>query len=176
MHADMSFIGLFMQASLLVKLVMLTLFGLSILSWAVIIQRRNLLTQTRANILKFEDKFWSGVDLNRLYAELQARGEPSSGMEAMFVAGFKEFSRLGQLSGRTPAAVMDGSYRAMRVSLNREIEALEANLPLLATIWFNQSLYRSVWYRVGDHELLYRPWRGGKRYPGHGGSRGSPKR
>ncbi|MCF1427974.1 MAG: protein TolQ [Shewanella sp.] len=148
MHADMSFIGLFMQASLLVKLVMLTLLGLSILSWAVIIQRRNLLTKTRTNIMKFEDKFWSGVDLNRLYAELQARGEQSSGMEAMFVAGFKEFSRLGQLSGRTPAAVMDGSYRAMRVSLNREVETLEANLPLLATIGSTSpyiGLFGTVW-------------------------------
>lgn len=134
MHADMSFIGLFMQASLLVKLVMLTLLSLSILSWAVIIQRRNLLTSARARLQKFEDKFWSGVDLNRLYAELQARGDQNTGLEAMFVSGFKEFSRLSQLSGRTPGAVMDGSYRAMRVTLNREVENLEANLPLLATI------------------------------------------
>ncbi|MGI2261216.1 protein TolQ [Shewanella sp. GXUN23E] len=148
MHADMSFVGLFMQASLLVKLVMLTLLSLSIMSWAVIIQRRSLLTKARANMLKFEDKFWSGVDLNRLYAELQARGEQNSGMEAMFVAGFKEFSRLSQLSGRTPSAVMDGSYRAMRVSLNREVEALEANLPLLATIGSTSpyiGLFGTVW-------------------------------
>lgn len=43
MEADISFIGLFLQASLLVKFVMLTLLALSVVSWAVIIQRRRLL-------------------------------------------------------------------------------------------------------------------------------------
>ncbi|AZQ10924.1 MULTISPECIES: protein TolQ [Shewanella] len=148
MHADISFLGLFLQASLLVKLVMLILVGLSVLSWAVILQRRNLLKAAKARSLKFEDKFWSGVDLNRLYQELSARGEANTGLEAMFVTGFKEYSRLSRLSARVPGAVMDGTYRAMRVTLSRELEKLENHLPLLATIGSTSpyiGLFGTVW-------------------------------
>ena len=117
MHADMSFIGLFLQASVLVKLVMFTLLGLSIASWAVIIQRRSMLNSARVKSARFEDTFWSGVDLNRLYKELTARGESIAGLEAMFVAGFKEYSRVIKVNSKSPDAVMEGTSRAMRVSL-----------------------------------------------------------
>nr|WP_181006201.1 protein TolQ [Shewanella insulae] len=139
---------MFLQASLLVKFVMLTLLTLSVVSWAVIIQRRRLLTSARQRSLKFEDKFWSGVDLNKLYKELSARQENITGLEAMFYAGFKEYARLSNLNGKVPAAVMDGSYRAMRVSLSRELEKLETHLPLLATIGSTSpyiGLFGTVW-------------------------------
>ncbi|MEZ9594032.1 protein TolQ [Shewanella sp. 10N.261.52.F9] len=148
MEADISFIGLFLQASLLVKFVMLTLLALSIASWAVILQRRKLLTTARTEALKFEDKFWSGVDLNKLYQELSARQDSNTGLEALFVTGFKEYARLNKLNGRVPEAVMDGSYRAMRVSLSRELEKLETHLPLLATIGSTSpyiGLFGTVW-------------------------------
>ncbi|QLE85191.1 MULTISPECIES: protein TolQ [Shewanella] len=148
MEADISFIGLFLQASLLVKLVMLTLLGLSVVSWAVILQRRKLIKTARENALKFEDKFWSGVDLNKLYKELSARQDSNTGLEAMFHSGFKEYARLSKLNGRVPDAVMDGSYRAMRVSLSREMEKLETHLPLLATIGSTSpyiGLFGTVW-------------------------------
>jgi biopolymer transport protein TolQ len=147
-HAEISFIGLFLEASLLVKLVMLTLLGLSIMSWAVIIQRRKLLNTAKAKSARFEDTFWSGVDLNRLYKELVARGDSIAGLECLFVAGFKEYSRLSKSSGKQPDAVMDGTSRAMRVSLSREIEKLENNLPLLATIGSTSpyiGLFGTVW-------------------------------
>ncbi|MBB1269592.1 protein TolQ [Shewanella sp. SR44-3] len=148
MHAEISFIGLFLEASLLVKLVMLTLLGLSIMSWAVIIQRRKLLNAAKTKSARFEDTFWSGVDLNRLYKELVARGDSIAGLECLFVAGFKEYSRLSKSSGKQPDAVMDGTSRAMRVSLSREIEKLENNLPLLATIGSTSpyiGLFGTVW-------------------------------
>ncbi|MDO8253847.1 protein TolQ [Shewanella algae] len=148
MEAEISFIGLFMQASLLVKLVMLTLLSLSIASWAVIIQRRKLLNAARHNAERFEQKFWSGVDLNRLYQELSARQDSNSGLEAMFVSGFKEYARLSKLNGRVPEAIMDGSYRAMRISLSKELDKLETHLPLLATIGSTSpyiGLFGTVW-------------------------------
>ncbi|RTR36550.1 protein TolQ [Shewanella canadensis] len=148
MEADISFIGLFLQASLLVKFVMLTLLSLSVISWAVIIQRRRLLTAAKQSSIKFEDKFWSGVDLNKLYKEISARQDGNEGLEALFHTGFKEYARLNKLSGKVPAAVMDGSYRAMRVSLSREMEKLETHLPLLATIGSTSpyiGLFGTVW-------------------------------
>ncbi|MDO6621024.1 MULTISPECIES: protein TolQ [unclassified Shewanella] len=148
MQAEISFIGLFLEASLLVKLVMLTLLCLSIASWAVIIQRRKLLNSARAKSIKFEDTFWSGVDLNKLYKELSIRGESLTGLEALFVAGFKEYSRLSSANSKSPEAVMDGTSRAMRVSLSREVEKLDTHLPLLATIGSTSpyiGLFGTVW-------------------------------
>lgn len=148
MHAEISFIGLFLEASILVKLVMLTLLSLSIMSWAVILQRRKLLNTAKLKSARFEDTFWSGVDLNRLYKELVARGDGIAGLESLFVAGFKEYSRLSKSSGKQPEAVMDGTTRAMRVSLSREIEKLENHLPLLATIGSTSpyiGLFGTVW-------------------------------
>ncbi|ABV36465.1 MotA/TolQ/ExbB proton channel [Shewanella sediminis HAW-EB3] len=148
MEADISFIGLFLQASLLVKFVMLTLLSLSVISWAVIIQRRRLLTTAKQSSIKFEDRFWSGVDLNKLYKEISARQDGNEGLEALFHTGFKEYARLSKLNGKVPAAVMDGSYRAMRVSLSREMEKLETHLPLLATIGSTSpyiGLFGTVW-------------------------------
>ena len=147
MQADMSIVGLFLQASLLVKFVMFTLLCLSVMSWTVILQRRSLLTSAKNKSAKFEDKFWSGVDLNRLYKELSARPD-NTGLESLFVTGFKEYSRLNKLNSKVPDAVMDGTSRAMRVTLSRELEKLEANLPLLATIGSTSpyiGLFGTVW-------------------------------
>nr|WP_241264358.1 protein TolQ [Bowmanella dokdonensis] len=128
----MSFFGLFWQASLLVKLVMILLLATSVVSWAFIFQRSKALKEARLEVRKFEDKFWSGGDLNRLFQEISARAQVS-GMASLFVAGFKEFARLRKGGGASPQAVMDGTYRAMRVSLSREVDALESHLPFLAT-------------------------------------------
>lgn len=132
MSSDLNFFDLFLQASLLVQFVMLLLLTVSIFSWAFIFERSKALNFARLEMKKFEDKFWSGVDLNKLYQELSAR-QSIQGMASMFCAGFKEFVRLRK-SASTPAeAVMDGSYRAMRVALSREIDNLENRLPFLAT-------------------------------------------
>lgn len=132
MSSELSFFDLFLQASLLVKLVMITLLGASIVSWTFIFQRQRALSQAKMDLKKFEDKFWSGIDLNRLYQELSAR-QALSGLASMFCSGFKEFIRLRKTTGTTPQAIMDGTHRAMRVSLSREVDELEKNLSFLAT-------------------------------------------
>ena len=133
MSAELSFFDLFLQASLLVKLVMLTLLGFSVVSWAVIFQRRKVLTDARKQLQVFEDKFWSGADLSKLYSEITARSHVY-GIESLFVAGFKEFARLRKSHVSAPQAIIDGTHRAMRVSLSREVDELETHLPLMATV------------------------------------------
>ena len=133
MATEISIIDLIFKASLLVQLVMLTLVAMSIFSWAMIIQRRKALTYAKTNAKKFEDKFWSGVDLSKLYSELSARNEVD-GLEAMFVAGFKEYARLAKNNHAAPGAIMDGTNRALRVTMSREVEKLESSLSFLATV------------------------------------------
>jgi len=133
-QAEISFIDLFVEASLLVQFVMLTLLAASIASWTVIFQRRSILKAAMTSLTKFEDRFWSGAELSSIYQELNARTGSKSGLELMFTAGFKEFARLRQSSSSTPESVIAGSHRAMRVVLSREIDRLENNLPFLATV------------------------------------------
>ena len=132
MQTDLTFIGLFMEASLIVQLVMILLITISITSWAFIFQRNAALKRAQSEMIAFEDKFWSGADLNKLYQELSAR-QSIDGMGTIFCAGFKEFVRLRKSANAATQSIVDGTYRAMRVALSREIDSLEGRLPFLAT-------------------------------------------
>ena len=131
---DMNILDLFLKASLLVKLIMLILIGFSIASWAIIIQRTRILNAAGREAEAFEDKFWSGIELSRLYQESQERRDELAGSEQIFYAGFKEFARLHRANNHAPEAVIDGASRAMRISLNRELETLENHIPFLGTV------------------------------------------
>lgn len=132
MSSELSLLDLFTQASVLVQLVMISLLLTSVVSWTFIFQRAKALQFARAEIKKFEDRFWSGTDLNRLYQELTARQEVA-GMANIFVSGFKEFVRLSKSANTSADAIMEGTHRSMRVSLSREVDELERHLPFLAT-------------------------------------------
>ncbi|WP_061010160.1 protein TolQ [Vibrio sp. CUB2] len=134
MTADISILDLFLQASLLVKLVMLTLLGMSIASWAMIIKRSKVLSQASKDAELFEDKFWSGTDLSQLYQKVKGRKDDITGTEEIFYAGFTEFARLRKSNANSPAYIMEGTGRAMRVAVAREVDELETSLPFLATV------------------------------------------
>ncbi|WED22772.1 protein TolQ [Vibrio sp. JC009] len=134
MSADISILDLFLQASLLVKIVMLILLGMSVVSWAMIIKRSQVLTSAIRNAESFEDKFWATQDLSKLYQEVKQRKDDISGSEEIFYSGFTEFARLRRTPGSSRESVMDGTGRAMRVAVAREVEELETNLPFLATV------------------------------------------
>ncbi|WP_273840271.1 Tol-Pal system protein TolQ [Providencia rettgeri] len=131
---DMNILDLFLKASLLVQLIMFVLIGFSIASWAIIIQRTKILNAASREAEAFEDKFWSGIELSRLYKESQARRDELSGAEQIFHSGFKEFVRLHQANIHAPDAVVTGASRAMRISMNRELESVEAHIPFLGTV------------------------------------------
>ena len=131
MSADMTIFGLFLNASFIVQGIMVILLVLSIMSWTVIFQRTKLLKAAKANISSFEEKFWSGIDLSRLFSELNMRRNGALGLEIVFQAGYKEFARLRQQPATSPEAVMDGAQRSMRVAQSREIESLENNISFL---------------------------------------------
>jgi len=132
--AEMNILDLFLKASLLVKLIMLILICFSVASWAVIVQKTRVLNTATREAEAFEDKFWSGIELSRLYQESQARRDELAGAEQIFHSGFKEFARLHRANGHAPESVIDGAARAMRISFNREMETLETHIPFLGTV------------------------------------------
>jgi len=134
MEGDMSIASLILGASLLVKLVMLVLLGASMASWALVFGKRCDLMQAKRAAQQFEDQFWSSEDLTALFNRVSNQRAPADGTQRMFEAGFKEFARLRKKEGLPPEMVLEGSQRAMRIALSRELEALEGNLPMLATV------------------------------------------
>jgi len=145
---NMSVWSLISHASLVVQLVMLTLVAASVISWVMIFQRSTAIRAAKRALDNFEDRFWSGIDLSKLYRQAGSNPDPDSGLEQIFRAGFKEFSRLRQQPGVDPDAVMDGVSRAMRVAISREEEKLETALPFLATVGSTSpyiGLFGTVW-------------------------------
>lgn len=131
---ELSFIELVLNASFLVQLVMIFLIALSVISWTIIIQRSNQYKLSRQKADEFEDRFWSGTDLNNLYQDCVKRHDSLIGLEVIYAAGFKEFVRLVNSGPADQEVVMDGTYRQMKVASSREVEELETHLPTLATI------------------------------------------
>lgn len=145
---DMNILDLCLKASLLVKLIMLILIFFSVASWAIIIQRTRILNAATRAAEAFEYKFWSGVELSRLYQDSQTRRDSLTGLEQIFYAGFKEFARLHRDNKHAPESVIEGVLRAMRISINRELEALENYISFLGIVGSNSpyiGLFGTVW-------------------------------
>jgi biopolymer transport protein TolQ len=146
---QLSLLDLVLNASPTVQAVMLLLLAASVLSWFMIAQRLIYFRHIRDEMHGFEEQFWSGIDLNKLYREGNERAEAGQilGMEGIFRAGFKEFSRLAQ-QGLDTDDIVDGVQRVMRVALSREEERLERHLPFLASVGSTSpyiGLFGTVW-------------------------------
>ena len=131
--ADLSLLSLIINASVIVQLVLALLVFLSIWSWFQIFQKMFVLKRTLKETNAFEDDFWTGSDLNSLYARAAQKKRMTGALERVFEAGFREFAK-HKKQASTPEATMDSSRRAMRAGYQRELDALEANLSGLATV------------------------------------------
>jgi len=146
--ADLTITHLVLNASTLVQLVMLLLLAASVLSWTLIFQKWQAIKTARSHAEQFEKRFWSGADLSELYRKISSRRDQAAGMETIFEAGFSEFARLRNKTGIEPMSVVDGAQRAMRVAMNREVDALEMHLSFLATVGSTSpyvGLFGTVW-------------------------------
>ncbi len=157
METELSIWSLFIEASLLVQLVMLTLLVASLVSWTIIIEKWRTLKDARSEARIFEGRFWSGVDLVELYKSQTQSKHEHRGMASMFEAGFGEYARLRKQGGVEPRAFVEGAPRSMRVALSREIERLEANLSFLATVGSTSpyvGLFGTVWGIMNSFRAL----------------------
>ncbi len=131
---DMSLLTLITGASLPVQAVMAILLITSLFSWWYIFIKVATIKRAETESEEFENKFWSGGDLNKLYESVTAGRRKPQGMASIFEAGFKEFVRHKQQPGMGVSDVMEGSRRAMRAAYNRELDDLDAHLPFLASV------------------------------------------
>jgi biopolymer transport protein TolQ len=145
--SEFSIISLILDASLVVKFIMLLLLVASLWSWAVIFMKLSVFRQYRREARMFEDRFRVGTDLGRLYQSITHAQSDVFGMKNIFTAGLREYFRLKR-QGIDRNGVLDGVNRSMRVVVNKEIDALESWLSFLATVGSTTpyiGLFGTVW-------------------------------
>lgn len=148
MNTDLSIIHLVAQASFVVQLVMLILLAASVTSWTFIFAKYKELKLATEITDDFEDLFWSGVELSELYKRLASTEREPEGIENIFMAGYKEFSRMRKKQDVVPSVQVENAQRAMRIELTRELERLDEHLPFLATVGSTSpyvGLFGTVW-------------------------------
>jgi biopolymer transport protein TolQ len=129
---DVSLIGLFLQAGLIVKIVMIGLLLASIWTWAIIIDKVILYARTRRQLDRFEEVFWSGKSLEELYRSLAEK--TPTGMGALFVSAMREWKKSYERNAASALGLQTRIDKVMDVSLAREVDRLERRLGFLASV------------------------------------------
>ena len=132
MNQDLSIISLVMHASWVVQAVVAGLLAISLASWTVIFSKLAGLSRVKRGNDQFEQDFWSGKNLTDLYQSANNRPDTSP-MERLFASGMREFLKLRERRLDT-GAQLDGARRAMKASLQRELDTIEGNLGFLASV------------------------------------------
>ncbi|MFZ2727480.1 MAG: protein TolQ [Methylococcaceae bacterium] len=148
MNLDLSLLHLITQASIVVQIVMLLLLIISLASWTLIFSKRKELNRAIEITEEFEEQFWSGVSIAELYRKLAAKDFQPEGIEKIFLAGYREFSRMRQSGTVDPSVQVESAQRAMRIELSRELDRLDEHLSFLATVGSTSpyiGLFGTVW-------------------------------
>lgn len=121
---ELDIFSLFLQASLVVQLVMIILLSASISSWWVIFERWTTLNRTRRDMFNFEDYFWSSKELDLVFKEI-SRKQKKIGLEQIFFVGFEEFNKSKSISD---------AKKVMEITISRHEQVLENRLSFLSTV------------------------------------------
>ena len=121
---ELDIFSLFLQASLVVQLVMIILLSASISAWWVIFERWTTLSRTRRDMFNFEDYFWSSKELDLMFKEI-SRKQKKIGLEQIFFVGFEEFNKSKSISD---------AKKVMEITISRHEQVLENRLSFLSTV------------------------------------------
>ncbi|GLS12611.1 MULTISPECIES: protein TolQ [Hydrogenophaga] len=134
MPQDLSIVQLLLHASWVVQAVVVLLVLMSVISWAAIFRKVFAIKRVKAHDDDFEREFWSGTNLNDLYVAAAQSARHGGPMERIFASGMREFNKLRERRINDSGTLLDGARRAMRASLQRELDTLESNLSFLGTV------------------------------------------
>ncbi len=146
---DMTIWGLFLEADIVVKLVLLLLIAASFWTWAVIFEKIIRMRRLRGYAERFEEAFWSGGSLDELYEDIDR--EPQDPMSSIFVSAMREWHRSADRvvgNAETKASLQQRIERVMQITLGREMERLERHMIFLASVGSSApfvGLFGTVW-------------------------------
>lgn len=148
--ADLSFLGLFMQADVVVKFVMLMLMAASVWSWAIIFDKWLSLKSISVKTKGFEKSFWSGQSLEDLYERI--KGKETHPIASVFASAMHEWQNRNvrdlPINSDLRAGTKERIRQTMQVTANKSIDKLDKNLGFLATVGSSApfiGLFGTVW-------------------------------
>ncbi len=153
--SEVSMLSLFLQADIVVKLVMIGLLFASIWCWAIIFEKVVTYRRTRGRMDQFEKVFWSGHSLEELYQSLSAR--TNHAMAALFVAAMREWKRSHETGALSMMGVQSRIDKVMDVTIARETARLEGRLLFLATVGSAApfiGLFGTVWGIMNSFQAI----------------------
>ena len=130
---DLSILELFLNASIVVKSVIIILILASVISWMIIFERWIYIKRVRQEFEEFESAFWSGAGVEALLESSQEDGYEPLGAELIFQIGYLDYKRLSA-ENIDSEVIMESVQRNMRATLSKEQGLLEKHLPFLATV------------------------------------------
>ncbi len=147
-NVDLSLWGLFIEADIVVKIVMLGLLAASVWVWAVVFEKWSSLRKVNREADGFEDRFWSGGSLEDLFESEAAT--PTNPMAAVFGAAMGEWRRSVRVAGAdiSHTSVRERIDRAISVTVQREMDRLERWMIFLASVGATApfiGLFGTVW-------------------------------
>lgn len=151
---DLSMWGLFLQADIVVKLVIFILLLASVWCWVIIVEKTITLKNARIKARQFEQEFWSSEALDKFHEKVKKRA--SHPLSIVFTAAMEEWFRsksaasssLSAQVGVVRAGLRERINHIMQVAMNRELESLERGLGFLATTGSTApfiGLFGTVW-------------------------------
>jgi biopolymer transport protein TolQ len=155
---DLSMWGLFLQADMVVKIVMILLLLASFWCWAIIFDKLTRLRRLWAQAEEFEETFWSGGSLEDLYDRISNR--PGNPMASIFTAAMREWRRSaakGIAGSIQKAGLAQRIDRVMQVTLGREMEGLERHMSFLASVGSTApfiGLFGTVWGIMNSFQAI----------------------
>ena len=130
---DLSILELFLNASIVVKSVIVILILASIVSWMIIFERWIYIKKVNQEFFDFENRFWSDSGLEALLLTSQEGEHEPIGAEYIFQVGYLDYKRL-IAENIVSDTIMSSVQRNMQAALTKEQSLLEKHLPFLATV------------------------------------------
>jgi len=152
---DYSFVALFARAHLFVQMVIVVLVAFSIWSWAVMIEKFGSYRQVRRTMAAFDEAFWSGGDLEKLYERVR-QAPNSSPIERVFIGGMEEWRR-SFVGDRPLVGTPSRVERVLHVEVAREVDRLRRRLGVLASVGSTApfiGLFGTVWGIKNSFEAI----------------------
>ena len=152
---DISLIALFLQAHIIVKVVIVGLLLSSLWSWAIIVDKTLLFRRLRKQMDRFENAFWSGPSLDDLYRSVT--GRRVQGLAAVFVAAMQEWKRSFAAGARSPIGLQTRIDKVLDATISRQTDTLEGRLLFLATVGSAApfvGLFGTVWGIMSSFQAI----------------------
>ncbi|URQ66083.1 protein TolQ [SAR86 cluster bacterium] len=130
---DLSILELFLNASIVVKSVIVILILASLVSWMIIFERWIYIKKVNQEFFDFETRFWSDSGLEALLLTSQEGEHEPIGAEYIFQVGYLDYKRLIAEKIDSDTIILS-VQRNMQAALTKEQSLLEKHLPFLATI------------------------------------------